>query len=328
VADETVESIPRNISRRIENVLGVSLDQFDTLQAVIAELLILHGSFTDPGRWNPLRAMRDGFHRIYLGGKVYEALAPVGATVSDDFDRTDAATLGANWDDRTGRYGIDTNRAVNEADAGDDARYSASALSSDDHYSQATDMDSAGSSSPGLTVRMSSSAATYYMARINGGDHIRLFKRVAGSYTQLREESSITITYPLDFYFEFDGSNWDVQVDTVSESTGTDTSITGETFAGLWSESTGDPVDPVYYGAWEAADLSAGATFPAAPENLTANAVSSSQVDLSWDARTGATGYDVERDGVVIVEGQAGLTYNDTGLAPDTEYGYRVRARA
>jgi hypothetical protein len=72
--------------------------------------------------------------------------------------------------------------------------------------------------------------------------------------------------------------------------------------------------------------LASGATYPDAPLNLAAVAQSSTQINLSWDAVTGATGYDVERDGVVIVEAQAGITYNDTGLAPGTEYDYRVRA--
>jgi len=69
----------------------------------------------------------------------------------------------------------------------------------------------------------------------------------------------------------------------------------------------------------------AGAAYPAAVSNLQAVAASATQIDLSWDALAGAGAYDIERDGTVIVTDHSGTTYNDMGLAPDTEYDYRVR---
>lgn len=62
------------------------------------------------------------------------------------------------------------------------------------------------------------------------------------------------------------------------------------------------------------------------PANLTATPVSPTQINLAWDAATGATGYDIERDGVIISSGQVGTTYSDTGLTQGTSYTYRVRA--
>jgi chitodextrinase len=78
----------------------------------------------------------------------------------------------------------------------------------------------------------------------------------------------------------------------------------------------------------------ADAQAPTAPENLTATAVSSSQINLSWSASTdnvGVTGYLVERQGpgstgFAQVGTTAGTTYNDTGLVAGTNYSYRVRA--
>ncbi len=67
---------------------------------------------------------------------------------------------------------------------------------------------------------------------------------------------------------------------------------------------------------------------PPTPTGLTATAVSSSQIDLAWNSATGATGYDLERDGQIIVTGQTGTTYSDTGRAAATTYSYRVRSRA
>jgi lysophospholipase L1-like esterase len=74
------------------------------------------------------------------------------------------------------------------------------------------------------------------------------------------------------------------------------------------------------------------ATPPAAPATLTATAVSTSQVDLSWSAVADATGYRVERstDGATwasLAELAGSVTsHSDTGLAPGTTYRYRVVA--
>lgn len=64
----------------------------------------------------------------------------------------------------------------------------------------------------------------------------------------------------------------------------------------------------------------------AEPPTLTAQAVSGTQVDLSWTSVTGAAGYDIERNDVVIVNAHPTTSYSDTGLTPNTEYTYRVRA--
>ena len=73
---------------------------------------------------------------------------------------------------------------------------------------------------------------------------------------------------------------------------------------------------------------------PTAPGNLTATAVSSNQIDLSWMSSTdnvAVTGYLLERyDPINTNFVQIGTTmntnYNDMGLAANTEYSYRVRA--
>jgi hypothetical protein len=67
------------------------------------------------------------------------------------------------------------------------------------------------------------------------------------------------------------------------------------------------------------------ATAPATPTGLAATVISSSQIDLSWNASTGATSYDLERDGIAVNVGTS-LTYSHTGLSPSTTHNYRVRA--
>jgi len=78
-------------------------------------------------------------------------------------------------------------------------------------------------------------------------------------------------------------------------------------------------------------------TPPTAPANLKAQAVSSNEIDLSWDASTdeggsGLAGYAIERrksgeDFSEIARVDANTTsYKDTGLSAATTYEYRVRA--
>src|SRR6202041_3751875 len=69
-------------------------------------------------------------------------------------------------------------------------------------------------------------------------------------------------------------------------------------------------------------------TPPSVPTGLSATAVSSTQVNLSWTAspdNVGVTGYDVFRNGT-----QVGTTtttsYQDTGLTAGTTYSYTVAA--
>jgi chitodextrinase len=74
---------------------------------------------------------------------------------------------------------------------------------------------------------------------------------------------------------------------------------------------------------------------PSAPTTLTSNAVSATQIDLSWGAATddvAVTGYRVERcsgagcASFLEVATSAGTAFSDTGLTAATSYTYRVRA--
>ena len=74
---------------------------------------------------------------------------------------------------------------------------------------------------------------------------------------------------------------------------------------------------------------------PSQPGTLTATAVSSGEVDLSWGASTGSvSGYLIERcSGAsctsftqIAAPAGTGTTYKDTSVSPSTSYSYRVRA--
>jgi chitodextrinase len=68
---------------------------------------------------------------------------------------------------------------------------------------------------------------------------------------------------------------------------------------------------------------------PSVPAGLTAAAVSSTQINLSWAASTdnvGVTGYRVYRGGTLLASVGAVTTYQNTGLSASTSYSYTVLA--
>lgn len=69
-------------------------------------------------------------------------------------------------------------------------------------------------------------------------------------------------------------------------------------------------------------------TVPSVPTNLTATAVSTTQINLSWSASTdnvGVAGYEVYRS-TALISTVIGTTYSDTGLSANTSYSYSVKA--
>ncbi|MHB1395029.1 MAG: fibronectin type III domain-containing protein [Clostridia bacterium] len=64
---------------------------------------------------------------------------------------------------------------------------------------------------------------------------------------------------------------------------------------------------------------------PAVPTNVTASSDMTS-ILVTWDKVTGAEGYELEIDGVVVDNG-TGTSYLHSSLTPDTTHTYRVRAK-
>ena len=67
---------------------------------------------------------------------------------------------------------------------------------------------------------------------------------------------------------------------------------------------------------------------PTPPANLTATAVSPSQIDLAWDAASDnveVTSYEIYRDDVLLTTIDPATAYSDSVIAPAT-HTYEVRA--
>ena len=70
-------------------------------------------------------------------------------------------------------------------------------------------------------------------------------------------------------------------------------------------------------------------TAPSVPTNLTAQVVSSTQINLSWSAsndNVGVTEYKLYRDGTLVTTSTE-TSYQDSGRTPGATHSYRVLAR-
>jgi len=95
------------------------------------------------------------------------------------------------------------------------------------------------------------------------------------------------------------------------------------------------PFIPGFYGTCEdgtgGAGSGGGGSPPGQVTGLSVSVVSSSQLNLSWNAVSGANGYKVERStssnsGFSQIVAPLGTSHSDTGLTASTTYYYRVRA--
>ncbi len=63
-----------------------------------------------------------------------------------------------------------------------------------------------------------------------------------------------------------------------------------------------------------------------AAQHVVATAISGTEIDVTWNAAYGATGYDIERDSSVIATDHPASPYHDSGLGIGTPHTYRVRS--
>lgn len=282
---DLAESIPRGVSRKLEDALGVTLDQFDSIQAIVAELLILHGDNRSRGsrtRWRPLKQDRRGRHRItMLGATLYDAPIVEGTVITDDFNRADSDSLGADWTEVAGNWQIVSNKLREDANqSGDNRVRNENDLASDDHYAEAVVSSITSNKRRGVACRFASAAQSFYSFNSRPAAGAReLQKWVNGVETTLATDST-TEAVPFTIRLEVDGSSLDGKIGGVSVVTDTDTDITGNTRCGIVTQngSTGNEDEASFFDDFEAGDLT---SFD--PANLQAT-VNGDDVTLTHDA--------------------------------------------
>ncbi len=109
-----------------------------------------------------------------------------------------------------------------------------------------------------------------------------------------------------------------------------DTGLTGTTAYFYRVRATNATGDSAYSNEASATTLT---NPPAAPSGLTATAISSSQINISWTDVANETGFKIERKtgaggtySQIATVGAGVVSYNNTGLTVNTTYYYRVRA--
>lgn len=110
LADSVTEKLPLSIITTIKNRFGITITS-DTLSDILSEMLILHAR-EDGTRWRPLKPSAN-ILEIWLGGlgKIFsQPIISGGANLfSDNFNRADSDTIGADWTERDGDFDIVTN---------------------------------------------------------------------------------------------------------------------------------------------------------------------------------------------------------------------------
>jgi hypothetical protein len=175
-------------------------------------------------------------------------------TITDDFNRADNPdNLGANWTTDTGELNIVTNE-VNAitGSAANLGRYSATALSTDDHYAQVTIVGNLAEFQGPVARKVNSGTLTWYEAvfETSGADSMRIRAVIAGTPTEL---SSVAIAGADSdvVRIEVNGSTLKQFQNGAQRGTDlTDTNITGNLMAGIVGYHSNVDLDN-----FEAADL-------------------------------------------------------------------------
>ena len=188
-------------------------------------------------------------------------------THTETFTKADGALGGDNtWNDFHGTsvYTVVSNEAAKGSAFG--ASRLDSALSSDDHYSKAAIADIAGGDrSIGCGARMTGDATvSYYLAVADGPSNGETWKWVAGSLSGIGTQGGTFASGDV-IEIECDGSTIARKKNGSTQDSTTDTSLTGNLYAGLASVhgSSGGELDD-----FEAADLSAGGADALLAENI------------------------------------------------------------
>lgn len=234
------DEVSAAIKTAVESRFGLTLTA-TRLRHIIPELLIAHAR-EDSTRWRPLRAMRDGMFRVYLGGLWWEAKSlSGGSTITESFNTTDSTTLGPDltWTELSGDWTVAGNQAVCVGSGTSLARAD-SDLATADHYAQAVMTALTYSQTVGIGVicrKDSTTTVTHYLfwAAIDSSTNGHSgYKALSGTFTQLGSTDTTDFVANEVMRVEANGSTITFKINGVT-SVGpvTDTAITGNLRTGI-----------------------------------------------------------------------------------------------
>ncbi len=176
---------------------------------------------------------------------------------TDDFNRTDAANLGANWTVPTGCTAIPV--VSNQCSAGTwgpPIEFYNGVSWPDDQYAQLviTSVSTSTDSGMGPAVRVTSGGDAYFAQATTS--EIRLYKRVSGGYTQLGSDAAAATANDV-LYIEAQGTSILVKKNgSTIIGPVTDSSIASGN-AGIWTTDIANAGDD-----WEGGDFEVGGSTP------------------------------------------------------------------
>lgn len=170
-------------------------------------------------------------------------------------------------------------------------------------------------------------ASNYYFVSLNeANDGLTngIFKVQAGVQTELADFSTLSLANT-DYAIEITraGSTITVKRNGTTLGSASDSSFTSG-YVGYGSKNDGAQFDTLVVNT-----TGGDTTPPTAPGSLIGAAISTTQINLSWNASTdnvGVTGYNVYRGGSLLTS-VTGTSYNNTGLTASTSYTYKVKAK-
>ena len=198
-------------------------------------------------------------------GLPLEEPLPHSTTISENWNCADSTSLNCQltWTESGTGFEILTNQVICPQPNSNQRARADSDLAGDDHYSQAVwDVsEETARGDTGCVVRYASANHNnFYMGLGRWNQNIlMIWKNVAGSFTQLGANISLTLTAgtTVTGKFQADGSTLEIFTDGTSRGTRTDTALTGQVRVGIWGhkETSGNAI----FDTFEAADLAAAA---------------------------------------------------------------------
>lgn len=176
---------------------------------------------------------------------------------TDNFNRANAANLGANWTVITNAFAIASNEAQAASGAAPHENYYNAVTWPNDQYSQVvvgTVVETTVDKGVGPAVRITAGGDLYFLA---GGGDARVYKRIGGTYTQLGTTGAAVATGDV-LYLEVQGTTLIAKKNgsSICGSPITDSALSAGN-AGMWGYS--DAAVLARADNWEGGDFAGGA---------------------------------------------------------------------